>query len=381
MNLTKLFMFLIVILLNISLLSAQNTAPVVTNVHAEQRAHSQMVDITFDVQDAEGKPLFITIQVSGDGGESYNVPAAHLSENVGYGITPGAGKRIVWDAGLDYPEQSGSNFKVKVVAIDAPVGKMITVPSDTFSMGSNISLDSFKPQHKVTVSAFYIGVTEITNIEYKLFCDATNRTYPVIEEEQTYFINRPDYPVVNVNWFDAIAYCNWRSELEGLSPCYNAATGACDTSKTGYRLPTEAEWEHAARGKVFGKQFPWGSDTFKSDSCNYQEYNGSLKSKMAIFENSHGPLPVASFNPTGFGLYDLAGNVSEWCNDWYDSEYYASSSKKNPLGSDSGSERICRGGDWYRSAEYLRVFHRDYKKPNSTTLLFYRGFRLARRAR
>ncbi len=381
MNLLKYFLFIFVTFLNISSVFAQNTAPVVSNVHAEQQAKSHKVDVTYDVFDAEGKPLFVTIQVSADGGENYTIPAVHLSESAGYGIMSGTGKRIVWDAGQDYHEQYGSNFKVKVIAIDAPIGKMVLVPTDTFSMGSNSSLDAFKPQHKVTISAFYMGVTEITNIEYKQFCDATNRAYPNVEEELTYFLNRPDYPVVNINWFDAIAYCNWRSEIEGLTPCYNLSNGACDTTKTGYRLPSEAEWEMAARGKVFGKQFPWGSDTFKSDSCNHQNYDGSLKAKMAVFENSHGPMPVASFNPTGLGLYDMTGNVSEWCNDWYDAEYYTGSPQKNPMGPGSGSEKASRGGDWRRSAEYLRVFHRDNKKPDSTSLLFYRGFRLVRRAR
>ncbi|MCI0495557.1 formylglycine-generating enzyme family protein [candidate division KSB1 bacterium] len=381
MNLIRIFMLFLILIFNISLGLAQNTAPVVSNVHAEQRANSQKVDVTFDVQDAEAKPLFVTIQVSADGGATYNVPAAHLAENFGYGIMSGNGKRIVWDAGVDYHEQFGSNYKVKVVAIDAPVGKFILVPTDTFSMGSNLSLDSFKPQHKVTISAFYIGVTEITNIEYKQFCDATNRAYPNVEEENTYFIDRPDYPVVNINWFDAIAYCNWRSELEGLTPCYNLSNGACDTTKAGYRLPSEAEWEYAARGKVYGKQFPWGTDDIMPDSCNYQEYSGALNAKMAKFENNHGPLPVASFKQAGFGLYDMAGNVSEWCHDWYDAEYYADSPKKNPMGPASGSDRVCRGGDWYRSAEYLRVFHRDNKKPDSTTRLTYRGFRIIRQAR
>jgi len=360
---------------------SQNNAPVVTNVQAEQRANSQKVDITFNVQDADNDLLYIMIQASSDNGTTYNLPVAFLEDSVGYGIFPNSAKKIVWNAGVDYPEHYGDNYKIKVLAIDAPIGKFVKIATDTFTMGDNSSLDPMKPEHIVTISSFYMGATEITNIQYKRFCDATGRSHPIIEEESDYFTNRPDYPVVNVTWFDAIAYCNWYSQLNGFSSCYNLTTGECDTSQTGYRLPSEAEWEFVARGGIYGKNFPWGTDSVAPDSCNYQEYNGVLAALMASFENDHGPLPVASFNATAYGLYDLAGNVSEWCNDWYDSEYYDSSLSRDPMGATSGSDRVCRGGDWKRSAEYLRVFQRDNKKPDSLTKLLYRGFRIVRRVR
>jgi len=373
----------LVLLLSLSLifsinLLAQNSAPEVTNVHAEQRENTMLVDVTYDVADADNDLLFITMLASDDSGKTFNVPVAHLSDSVGFGIVPGPGKKIVWNAGEDYPEQYGDKFQVKVVAIDAPIGKFVKVPTDTFTMGNDEDLIQFKPAHTVEVSAFYVSTTEITNIQYQQFCDATARDYPG-NPIANYLQNYPDYPVVNVTWFDAIAYCNWRSEIEGLEPCYDLNTNTCDTSKTGYRLPTEAEWERIARGGVFGKTYPWGTDTLQVDSCNFQMYSGPLAGKRAAFKDNRGPLPVASFNPYGFGVYDMAGNVSEWVNDWFDD--YNPEIKKDPAGPETGTERGLRGGDWDNAAIYLRVFHRDSKEPDKTVNGYYRGFRIVRRVK
>lgn len=371
---------LLLILLSTPALFAQNSAPEITNVNAVQRTNTHLVDITFDVTDADGDMLYVVIQASADSGKTFKLPVSRLSENAGFGVLPGTGKRIVWDAGTDYPEQYGDNFQVKVVAIDGPVGKMVLVPTDTFMMGNDSTLTEFKPKHPVQVTAFYMSATEITTIQYKQFCNATGRTYPD-DPAPNYFDNYPEYPVVHVAWQDAAAYCNWWSEANDLEACYNLDTGACDTSKTGYRLPTEAEWERAARDSVEEKTYPWGSDTLGADSCNYQAYNGTLVDKMAPFDNNRGPLPVGSFRATGVGLFDLAGNVSEWCSDLYDSDYYHSSPIRNPINVSSGSERCLRGGDWYQSADYIRVFHRNHKNPGSLVNAFYRGFRIVQRKR
>ncbi|MCI0511583.1 formylglycine-generating enzyme family protein [candidate division KSB1 bacterium] len=380
MKFNSIFLIILGLLGSNSFTIAQNLAPEVTKVHAAQRANTQFVDITFEVTAPHADLLYIMLQASADSGRTFNVPVVHLSDSVGYGIVPNGQKRIVWDAGQDYPEHQGDDFQIKVVAINRPVGKMVYVPTDTFRMGNKKELIDFQPEHVVKVSAFYISATEITNIQYKRFCDATGHRYPVTEEAPNYFKNNPDYPVVDITWSDALAYCNWFSEINGYTPCYNLVTGACDTSKNGCRLPTEAEMERSARSDSFQVTYPWGNEV-GLENCNYQVYNGPLVARMAPFENDRGPLPVASFAPTGFGLYDIAGNVSEWCQDWYDSDYYGVSPAKDPLGPTTGAERVLRGGDWRRAGDYLRVFHRDRKQPESTINGYYRGFRIVRRAR
>lgn len=358
---------------------AQN-APVVSNVQAEQRSSDQLVEITFDVADADGDSLFVGVQASDDGGETYDLPIAHLTGDIGYAIAPGSAKQILWESIKDYPEEYGDNYRVKVFCIDAPVGKFVHIPTDTFTMGNDEELDSMKPEHKVIISAYYILATEITNIQYKQFCDATERIYPENPVEN-YLQDYPDYPAVNITWFDAIAYCNWLSELQGYSTCYDVETGACDTTKSGFRLPTEAEWERAARGGFEGMSFPWGTDDLDKDSCNYQIYDGSLTAKMPNFENNRGPVPVASFPKRGYGLHDMAGNVAEWCNDWYSEDYYTAELVTDPTGPETGSDRVLRGGDWNRGVSYSHVFQRDFKDPQKTTSGFYRGFRIVRRVR
>lgn len=370
-----LFLFILSVQAN-----AQNMAPEVTNVLAEQIENSTSVRITYDLTDSDTDSLFIIVEASEDSGKTFNVPVAHVTGDVGYGVVAGPGKEIIWEAYEDYPEETIDFFQMKVIAMDVPIGKMIPVRRDSFMMGSDTSLEEFAPAHQVIISSFVMGATEITNVQYKQFCDAMNRAYPE-DPVSGYFLNFPDYPVVNITWNDAQAYCNWLSELEGLEPCYDFSTETFDTSKTGYRLPTEAEWEFAARGDSVDKSYPWGTDELSLTACNYLAYEGDLETEMAAFDNDRGPLPVASFDSTGAGFYDLAGNVTEWCLDWYDPEYYLSSPQQDPLGGSASSLRIIRGGDWLRSPEYLRVFHRDKKDPESLVNGYYRGFRILRRVR
>ena len=355
---------------------AQNQPPVVSNVHAEQRTGTKFVDISYTLADEDSDTFFVAIQVSRDGGGEFDVPVKSLSGDVGYGVTKGE-KAVVWNAGTDFPEEFGDNFQVKVIASDAPIGKMLPIAGGTFTMGSDNSLVQFKPAHSVTLSPYYMSATEITNIQYKLFCDATNRDYPV-DPVSNYFTDYPDYPVVNVTWYDAVEYCNWLSIQSGLTPCYNTSNWSCNFANNGFRLPTEAQWERAARGGLSGMDYPWGND-LRSDSVNYQGYDGALDTLMANFDTGRGPMPVASFDSTGFGIYDIAGNVSEWCNDWYNSEYYYMSPAVDPPGPDSGSDKVKRGGDWHNSHEYLRCFHRDSKNPGSTIRTYEIGFRIVRK--
>lgn len=202
-------------------------------------------------------------------------------------------------------------------------GEMVLIPAGEFQLGSSDGDVDEKPVHTVYVDSFYMDKYEVTNAQYKKFCDATGRKYPS-GPVMGYFENYPNYPVVKVSWEEANAYAKW----------------------AGKRLPTEAEWEYAARGGLSGKKYPWGNDD-PGDKANYNGYTGGLKSKMPNFYKNKGPLPVGSFGPNGYGLYDMAGNVWEWCADWYDEKYYEISPRNNPKGPSSGRLRVLRGGSWY----------------------------------
>jgi formylglycine-generating enzyme required for sulfatase activity len=198
-------------------------------------------------------------------------------------------------------------------------------------------------------------------------------------------------PMVEVSWYGAVAYCNWRSSEEGYQACYNLSdpNWSCDFSKSGYRLPTEAEWEYAARGGENSPyyRFPWG-DEINHDYANYRA-NGSAYSYDTSPYTTYTYHPdwndgiypytsvVGSFASNGYGLYDMAGNVWEWCNDWYDRNYYDVSPYNNPQGPASSPDdcRVLRGGSWDINAGYCRVAHRyDYGYPDARS--YVHGFRI-----
>lgn len=158
--------------------------------------------------------------------------------------------------------------------------------------------------------------------------------------------NAPNQPVVGVNWNDAKAFADWAGE----------------------RLPTEAEWEKADRGGLVGKKYPWG-DTLTNNDANFGGAGGKDK--------WDGTAPVGSFAPNGYGLYDMAGNVWEWCADWYDGNYYANSPKSNPTGPSSGQYKVLRGGSCDSSDDYMRTAYRNYSDPGSTEYYLSFGFRCA----
>jgi formylglycine-generating enzyme required for sulfatase activity len=209
---------------------------------------------------------------------------------------------------------------------------------NSFSMGSEESdaESDEKPVHTVRVGEFYMGKYEVTFAEYDKFCDATSRTKP-----SDVNWGRGNRPVINVSWDDATAYCEWLSSTTGKT----------------YRLPTEAEWEYSARG----------GESYKYAGGN--DPNATAWNRANSDSKTH---PVGQKQANGFGLYDMAGNVWEWCNDWKGD--YSSNSQSNPIGAATGSDRVLRGGGWRGVARDCRVSHRDYDTPAYRS--YYLGFRV-----
>jgi formylglycine-generating enzyme required for sulfatase activity len=197
---------------------------------------------------------------------------------------------------------------------------MVSVPAGEFIMGDAAG-DDTAPAHKVSVGAFSMDKFEVTQELYKRIT-GKNPSRHLGEKN----------PVERVRWREAIAFCNARSEAEHLHPCYDIPTGKCDFAADGYRLPTEAEWEYACRGGT-SQAYYFGGDA------------GNLKSYAWFKGNADRTThPVGQLRPNPFGLCDMAGNVWEWCNDWYEVDYYEKSPADNPRGPDRGEKKSLRGG-------------------------------------
>jgi formylglycine-generating enzyme required for sulfatase activity len=222
--------------------------------------------------------------------------------------------------------------------------EMVLIPAGEFLMGSPLGEgdDDEHPQHKVYLDAFFIDKYEVTNAQYEKFIKETKyKTNGLWRNYYSY--GKENHPVVNVSWNDAVAYARWAEK----------------------RLPTEAQWEKAARGGLEGKKYPWGDEINKS-RANYAD-SGYRTTQ-----------PVGSYPANGYGLFDMSGNVREWCSDWYDNEYYKLSVKRNPKGPITGFNRILKGGSWINSAEYLRITYRTRNIPD--IYLTFNGFRCTRDA-
>ena len=241
----------------------------------------------------------------------------------------------------------------------------VLVEAGSFQMGSTSGDSDEEPVHRVTIGkAFYISKYEVTFEAYDAFCEATGRSKPGDANW-----GRGRRPVIYVSWYDAVEYCNWLSRKEGLGPAYTGSGDSirCDFSADGYRLPTEAEWEFAARGGNRNRGFTYsGSNTAGAAGW----YNNNSYGK------SH---EVGRKKANELGLYDMSGNVWGWCWDWYDKGYYASSPSTDPHGSPTGSGRVYRGGCWVLNVRYLRAANRSFNTPSYRDS--YLGFRLVRTAR
>jgi formylglycine-generating enzyme len=221
---------------------------------------------------------------------------------------------------------------------------MITIPAGWFRMGSETGQDNERPVHRVWIDAFQLAAHQVTNADYARFLAAVGALPPPFWNDADF--NNPRQPVVGVSWNEAFKYCQWFAATSGQA----------------YRLPTEAEWERAARGGREGAQFPWG-DTPPESLLDYAT------------RWKHGPEPVGQSPPNAFGLFDMCANVHEWCSDWYDPNYYAVSPERNPEGPETGQRRASRGGSWRHHIKVSRCAARSSIPPHFQYADY--GFRVA----
>jgi formylglycine-generating enzyme required for sulfatase activity len=221
---------------------------------------------------------------------------------------------------------------------------LVSIPEGSFRMGCDRGQDNEQPVHRVWVDGLRLAACQVTNAEYALFLNATGAPVPPFWSDRN--LNHPEQPVVAVSWFEAVRYCDWLSHMTALN----------------YRLPSEAEWERAARGGVEGKLFPWGDDPPQSRP----QYSSRWQT---------GPEPVGRGEPNGFDIYDMCENVHEWCSDWYDAAYYGCSPERNPHGPATGTRRASRGGSWRHHVKISRCAARSSIPPEFQYADY--GFRLA----
>lgn len=298
---------------------------------------------------------------------------------------------------------------------------MERIAGGQFSMGNSYVLDGDAaelPVHAVSLAEYFIDSHLVTNQQYAeglnwalgqgglvtvtngtVYKPSSGTSYPYCEttakngslSQITYDGNtfgvvsgKENYPVIMVSWYGAAAYANWRSAMQGRPLNYDLATWACNWG-SGYRLPTEAEWERAARGGASGHRFSW------SDTDYIDHSRGNYYAMDSYFYDSGAPgydpvyssggvsmpytSPVGSYPANAYGLYDMTGNLWEWCNDWYDGAYYSSSPAANPHGPDSGEYRVLRGGSWGSTAVQQRCAYRGNGLPTYGAIV--NGFRLA----
>ena len=370
--------------------------PVVSNISAVQRAGTKLVDITYNV--VADYPLSVALQISSDAGATFTVPATTTSGAIGTGVTAGVGKLITWNAGTDWGGQVSATMRFKVTATDVipppvPAGFSL-IPAGSFTMGDALDGLFNAPTHTVTVSAFYMAQNLVTKAEW----DAV-RTWGLANGYADLVAGSgkaSNHPVQSITWYQMVKWCNARSQQAGFVPVYytndaqttvyktgdvNVTNAQAKWNANGYRLPTEAEWEKAARGGLSGKRFPWGDTISQSQANYYASSNYSYDQSGGGFHPSYTAggypytSPVGSFAANGYGLYDMAGNIWQWCWDWYGS--YDPAVLTDPRGpAASGTSRVIRGGSWNFNAYDCRVAYRYYYDPSSSGSTF--GFRVAR---
>ena len=353
----KAILYLVLVTCVVALYGVADAAtPVVSDVVATPQGEgaSTVVNITYDVTDSDSDSTIITIAVSNDSGKTFTVQPQTLIGDVWKVDVPGDAvhsKSVEWAAGQDVPGVLWENCQVKVTAQEVP-GAMVLILGGTFDMGQ-ADVANANPIHQVTLSAYYIDVNEVTVAQYVAFLNSGGKDTHYISDmsdpfceitkigEGNYSVasGKGNFPIVYVNWEDAKAYCEW----------------------AGKRLPTEAEWEYAARG-MDGWTYPWG-EGIDNTKANYDSNVGTTTTPVGTYPTGASP----------FGCLDMAGNVWEWVSDWRAA--YSSTPQINPTGPETGGDRVMRGGSWLADNLSCRAAWRSSYDPSVRN--FTLGFRCA----
>jgi len=308
---------------------------------------------------------------------------------------PAKGHSGIWEITKEPTKTESGQMKRECEVCGEPETKeiqpvpegFVLVEAGTFQMGSNDGYDDNKPVHEVTITKpFYMGKYEVTQAEYEKYCSYTGTDSP-----SSSYGDGDNYPAYYVSWYDALVYCNKLSMAEGLTPCYSIdgstnpddwgavptdwndtwAAATCDFKVNGYRLPTEAEWEYAARA---------GDNTVDSLTYSGTSDVNKLGEYAWYYDNSNSTThEVGTKLPNAFGLYDMSGNVYEWCWNWLTDSYDTTTEGgSDPTGTSAGSGRVNRGGSWGYGSGYCAVSCRGSGGPDCSG--YYVGFRVVRQA-
>jgi formylglycine-generating enzyme required for sulfatase activity len=278
-------------------------------------------------------------------------------------LLPGCGRNAPGESAKspDAAPKAQSTQPKETTTSNQPATKateMVQISGGKFTMGDKDEVDA--PPHEVIISSFLMDKNLVTQEQFQKVMGTNPSRWKGDKN-----------PVEQLRWSDAVKFCNKRSELEGLQPCYDLKTLKCNFDASGYRLPTEAEWEYACRAGTTTAYF-FGDSTAKAGD-------------YAWFDKNSGghPRPVGQKQPNPWGLYDIAGNVWEWCNDFYKVDYYRESPRENPQGPNEGENKVLRGGAWRFSADNCRSGYRYNESPGYSDVCFgydIYGFRCVRKA-
>jgi formylglycine-generating enzyme required for sulfatase activity len=329
------------------------------NVSASQRPGTKLVDISYDLQSTKTNRADVSLAVlSGTNA----VTASSVSGAVGSTVTTGAAKTVVWDAGADW-NGNLDNLTFRILGQDAQ-GAGTTTPAGRVRIpaGENTGTDSDFGAYSLTVSnSFFMDAGEVTKAQWDAVYNwALTNGYSF---DNAGSATDSNHPVQTINWTDAAKWCNARSQMEGFVPCYSTNDWSCDVSVNGYRLPTSAEWQYAARGGLSGKRFPWGDTITHSNDTYYS--STSYAYDVSTTRGFHplfgiGTAPAGSGTTNGYGLTEMSGNVMEWCNDL------------------SGANRVLAGGSWDQYASEARCAYTSQLHPANADVNI--GFRTVQRA-
>jgi formylglycine-generating enzyme len=370
------WIYLLLFSLTLSLLAAQT--PVVSNVSAVQRRDgSKIIDIGYDLSQSD--VCTINLLISANGGESYQIIPGrdNLSGDIGKGVLSGIGKSIVWNAGNEEFSLSGASFKVQISALreSGSVNTLVYVPAATIFVNGQV----------YDLSAYYVDKYEVTQSSF----EQVMRYNPAHGHGIS-----PLHAVYNTTWFNAIEYCNRRSLLEGFTPCYsfgdygsnpdewvhtwdsaneNHSMVQCNWSANGYRLLSELEWLYAARGGAESNNYTYSG----SNNLGAVAWHNQNSYLLPPSDPDHGIHAVGFKAHNELGLYDMTGNVYEWCWDIYGAGGYGS--QTNPHGAEAGVYRAVKGAGWKSDAYGCQLHIRCIGVPLHTGDGDF-GFRVGRSA-